>query len=72
MGDYSTSLSHEQWLLWVKRIKKWMIDNDFTIKDLAESIGYSKSTCVDALNQYDRCSRFLVAAINEKMESKAS
>ena len=69
MGEYKQSLSHEQWLIWVKKVRKWCIDREWTVKDLAESIGYSAATCSDALNQYHRCSKFFIAAVNEKMET---
>lgn len=67
--NYKQSLSHEEWLIWHKDVKKWLIDHDWSITDLADAIGYSRATCFDALNQYDRCSKFFVAAVNEKMET---
>jgi hypothetical protein len=69
MGEYKQSLSHAEWLIWKKDVKKWLIDHDWSVRDLAEAIGYSAATCFDALNQYERCSKFFIAAVNEKMET---
>lgn len=65
--DYKQSLSYEEYLVWRKKVLKWLIDNDLDKKDLADSIGYSKKTVYDALGCYDRCSKFLIAAVNERM-----
>lgn len=70
MGEYKKSLSHEQWLIFRKEVKKWCIDNDISKDDLAESVGYSGATLHGALSSYERCSGFLVAAITEKMEAR--
>ena len=65
--DYKQSLSYEEYLVWRKQVLKWLIDNDLDKKDLADSIGYSHKTVYDALGRYERCSKFLIAAVNEKM-----
>ena len=70
MGDYKRSLSHDQWLVWRKDVRKWCIDMEISTDDLAESVGYSGATLHGALCVYERCSGFLVAAINEKMEAR--
>ena len=68
MGDdYKQVLTYEQYLKWRKRVLKWLIDNDLGKKDLAEAIGYSNKTVYDALGRFDRCSKFFVAAVNEKI-----
>lgn len=67
MGNYSEQLTAEEHRNWVKRVQIWLIKNDLTRRDLAEMVGYSYKTVVDSLNYYDRCSRFFVAAVNDKM-----
>lgn len=67
MQDYKQQLSYEEYLAWRKKVLKWLIDKDLTKEDLAESIGYSKKTVYDALGRYERCSKFFVAAVNERM-----
>lgn len=70
MGEYKKALSHDEWIAWVKKVRKWMIDGELTNKEVAEITGYSYSTVSDALRQYDRCSKFFVAALDEWMEKK--
>lgn len=67
MGSYAEPLTAAEYKEWKKKVFIWMIQNDLSKKDLADSIGYSYKTVVDSLGTYERCSRFFVAAINEKM-----
>ena len=69
MQDYKQQLSYEEYLDWRKKVLKWLIDHDMDKKDLADSIRYSKKTVYDALGSYERCSKFFVAAVNERMMS---
>lgn len=68
MGDYSTKLNIYEWDHFVKEVKKYLIDHDMSPADLAVLTGYSSKTIQNALNYYDRCSRFLVAMITDYME----
>ena len=70
MGEYKQSLTCDQWGSWSKEVKKWLIDQDWSKEDLGRAIGYSTSTCISALNQYDRCSKFFIAAVNDLMRRK--
>ena len=69
MGDYSTKLNIYEWDHFVKEVKKYLIDHDMSPVDLAVVTGYSSKTIQNALNYYDRCSRFLVVMITEYMEN---
>ena len=69
MQDYKQQLSYEQYLVWRKKVLKWLIDNDWDKKDLAANIGYSEKTVYDALGRYERCSKFFIAAVNERIQA---
>ena len=70
MGAYKESLTNAEWERWSKEVRKWLIDMDWTKEDLGEAIGYSGKTCTDALGNYDRCSKFFIAAVNERMRRR--
>ena len=69
MQDYKHQLSYEEYLVWRKQVLKWLIDHDLDKKDLAASIGYSEKTVYDALGRYERCSKFFIAAVNERIQA---
>lgn len=68
MGDYSTRLNVYEYDEWVRRVRKKMIDNDISPLDLASMTGYSIKTVYDSLRDYDRCSKFFIAAVNERLK----
>lgn len=69
MGAYSQKLTLEEYSKWVKKVKMFLIANGIGNDVLANSTGYSLKTVYDSLRNYDRCSRFFVATVNEWMET---
>lgn len=67
MGSYSETLTAEEHKSWSKRVRIWLLQNDMDLKDLADQIGYAYKTVIDSLGNYERCSRFFVAAVNDRM-----
>lgn len=67
MGEYAKKLNVYEYDEWVRRVRKAMIDKDISPLDLASMTGYSIKTVYDSLRDYDRCSRFFVATVNERL-----
>lgn len=67
MGNYSIRLNVYDYENWVKQVKRIMIDRELEPIDLASMTGYSVKTVYDSLRDYDRCSRFFIAAVSERL-----
>jgi hypothetical protein len=67
MGEYAKKLNVYEYDEWVRRVRKAMIDKDISPLDLASMTGYSIKTVYDSLRDYDRCSRFFVATVCERL-----
>ena len=67
MGEYAKKLNVYEYDEWVRRVRKAMIDKDISPLDLASMTGYSIKTVYDSLRDYDRCSRFFVSTVCERL-----
>lgn len=67
MGEYSKKLDIYEYDKFIKDLKCFMIRHDLSVNDIAYGTGYAVNTVYAALNNYDRCSRFFAAMVDEYM-----
>lgn len=61
-------LTEEEQMLFKKEVKKKMIDLDLKCEDLVASTGYSESSIRNALIPTSIMSKFMIAALTEKLD----
>jgi lambda repressor-like predicted transcriptional regulator len=65
---YAKRIALEEYEDWVKKVRIFTLKNNISMKELASITGYSRATLYAALTNYERCSRFVVARVEDLME----